>query len=293
MIHSHRTQSDHTFIRQDDSIDPRLVRVLGSGHNYDTVRYYLDEGYEVQVGTPLMLTRLGIGRTLLEGCGELLDVDVYPYVDAQPSECGGWRDVTTQDIVQLQMQRDFLELAPHPSAEWPCPSRLGIASFYERLPLAPKVTPLVQRWDWAAIFVAGLGDPRWYVDPEQPNNPSILFSSVGLTGEPMGYSFSAERLRLTALSCLVFGEEGPLGAKYGFEQKPFGRAYVEALSDVTSLKGYSSLTRRDVSDAACVAMSMAAHYIWRVWYCGLCDIEFDPEEMLDGLGVEYYRTHIL
>lgn len=297
MIYDH-THGPHRFIVEDKDTEPTVARVLDSGSNLFAVEQYLDKGYDVQVAACRGPWPAKAGRDM--GAGDvtpLLEI-IYPYLVDREEEYGGWRELTEQDMILFRMKDIFSCLYVEDAADWAEETLDRLKELYYCHPVYKFLEPYVASDLWAAVFVAGLGDPRSYVDRDDPSDTKRLFSFLGLTDESCidpKQHHTRKRLRLSALAAMTFGNLGPISPNAGILEMPMGKAFLRHIEEsgaaaTLELKSFSFhlVDGGTINEAALIALRMMAHYVFSVWWNMEYVGEFHPQDVFDEEGSEKF-----
>lgn len=297
MIYDH-THTPHRFIMEDNDSDPNVVRVLDSEANLFAVEHYLDKGYTVQVAAYQGPWPEQAERAMDEGDASPLFEVVYPYLSTRDEKYGGWKELGEQDLTLLRMKDIFSKLYQRNAADWNSDALDRLGELYSSHPVERYLAPFMVSSFWAAVFVAGLGDPRAYVNPEDPSDTRSLFSFLGLMEEScegLAQTHTRMGLRVAALSSMTFGDLGPAMPNKGLFETSMGRAFLRHVEE----HGHGAKAEIDIADlylidgktlaeATLIAIKMAAQYVFSVWWGMEYQGWFHPGGVFDEEGVEKF-----
>lgn len=163
---------------RDLASDFDVVRILGFVNNYELMLSLYDCDfdnysfrYKLQLGTPAVCNTIA-SRTNVEIVAQRMSVL------SLPASAGGWHYFTDLDAATCRV---YVSRALY----GPGQEHIG---FVQRHPLWTALSYIFEGDAGAVaggLMLAAIGDPRWYIDPSQPDRRSRLYSYLGLTDKNM------------------------------------------------------------------------------------------------------------
>lgn len=294
MIYDH-TSGKHRYVIASKDAEPGIVRLLGDWANYPAAQEYLSGGYQVQLGTPMMLDSPSLVGVLESGDQDSLDL-IFDYVDNCPAEYGGWHDITDCDLAMLKVQW-MLESKNRESEE----VEDALLDLYEFLPVSSFLRPFMFSDLCAAGVLVRLADPRWHVLTSNPDDLMLVYMKMGVSEN---FKVDESNIGYMMLHQAMFGQS--LGEDWEphpmFLENPFGKIYQRVFDYGLEDCGLAShLIELSGGDDTIPRTRMAKHdsmrrmveYIVEVWTDVILDRPFDPTQFFDTEeDVKFFQSHI-
>lgn len=289
-----------TFIRNHMDTDERLARVVGTGESFPLVQSFLEQGYRVELGTPLEafcskdnLNKLAGGN---EGEVSAIVDSVFRHVYTQDDVNGGWHEATVFDLQNMHLQncmhRFILMLAQPISTERDAELE-AISTEMAGIMLVSPLLPYMALYRFSpvesAMVIGMIGDPRWFKEGRK----SLLNQYFNIEQDhKVMDTHSPFEFRRQVLQSMVMADTTGVTP---FSRNTVGEvaALMENLASTGDKKEYIRLMM-SVTSVLDGMLRMVLKYISKVWLGLVCPSKkFRPDKFFSHKDdIEFFNHHM-